>query len=323
MAQNYALRPDLLYLTHILDFVSKPFKQPFFFYGETVCRLLRHSRVPIYYVCIPRDALMKLYDLLVATNQLAEDANVVMNEDNDYTADIAVRTFCSGAPLKMHLITSTMQYTPPLTAMNLLLRNGKELTTNISPCRSSQAYLFTCLSDAAQGILRFVDDQFWEGYDVHTQMDVLLTIRRACSDGFVFPSKIARPGHSLEPKTRVQSQDDGANSDNHDANEERCSICIAAFWLDSDHEEFQALQVVTLTCGHVFHTECLRKWLSTGRENEDGMHIDRKCPNCRAPIAVNLAASIPSRYYSKPSPLTHVPHMAQMSCGAPSPTTAD
>ena len=43
-----------------------------------------------------------------------------------------------------------------------------------------------------------------------------------------------------------------------------CSTCLESFTSRSD--------ISTIICGHVFHTDCIGKWLQSGRDN---------CPQCR------------------------------------------
>ena len=49
-----------------------------------------------------------------------------------------------------------------------------------------------------------------------------------------------------------------------------CSTCLESFNLRSD--------VSTTPCGHVFHTDCIEKWLQSGKN---------QCPQCRKPCEQN------------------------------------
>ena len=49
-----------------------------------------------------------------------------------------------------------------------------------------------------------------------------------------------------------------------------CSICLESFTLTSD--------IYTTPCGHVFHFECIRKWLERGNPN---------CSLCRQNCEIN------------------------------------
>ena len=54
-----------------------------------------------------------------------------------------------------------------------------------------------------------------------------------------------------------------------------CSICLESFTLTSD--------IYTTPCGHVFHYECIRKWL----ESESHQLGIQNCPQCREKCAIN------------------------------------
>lgn len=60
-----------------------------------------------------------------------------------------------------------------------------------------------------------------------------------------------------------------------------CSVCLASSPTGSGpHSPSHKGEKVRLTCGHVFHRQCLREWLLT--RARDGCQPN--CPNCRAEI---------------------------------------
>lgn len=71
-------------------------------------------------------------------------------------------------------------------------------------------------------------------------------------------------------------------SSRHDGEEETCSICLVEFEKqDSVHE--------LRRCGHIFHVECMEKWLETCRFT---------CPLCRSILLQNPTPSCKTWSYS-------------------------
>lgn len=52
----------------------------------------------------------------------------------------------------------------------------------------------------------------------------------------------------------------------------QCSIC---------HDDFLSQEVCALKCGHVYHSECVRAWLTTKTKSSGG------CPQCKKPARAN------------------------------------
>lgn len=63
-----------------------------------------------------------------------------------------------------------------------------------------------------------------------------------------------------------EKKDERVNTGNEKV-EEDCTICLASV----SHEKDDADDLVTLSCGHLFHRECVLQWYD----------INRTCPTCR------------------------------------------
>jgi hypothetical protein len=64
-----------------------------------------------------------------------------------------------------------------------------------------------------------------------------------------------------------------------------CPICM---------DEIQPAENKTITaCNHVFHTDCLERWVRRERRR----HLEPTCPICRAPIEMDLSASSENENY--------------------------
>ena len=59
-----------------------------------------------------------------------------------------------------------------------------------------------------------------------------------------------------------------------------CPTCLELFAPEDD--------LRSPPCGHVFHQECIQKWLRNRRGSDDGPN----CPQCRKPVALNSMMKI-------------------------------
>ncbi|XP_004508056.1 probable E3 ubiquitin-protein ligase RHA4A [Cicer arietinum] len=73
--------------------------------------------------------------------------------------------------------------------------------------------------------------------------------------------------------------------------EETCAVCLNKLKMEDDVREL-------MNCYHVFHMECIDKWLEHGHENENH---NQTCPLCRAPLFLD-SCSISSEFSSCVSP---------------------
>ncbi|KAF8549020.1 hypothetical protein OG21DRAFT_1606638 [Imleria badia] len=73
----------------------------------------------------------------------------------------------------------------------------------------------------------------------------------------------------------------------------RCGICLADFALPWETEAGAACEKLSqLPCSHVFHTDCIKKWISpesTSGEDESTVELtlNDRCPSCRSDLWLN------------------------------------
>ena len=66
----------------------------------------------------------------------------------------------------------------------------------------------------------------------------------------------------------------GEIKERHPETEETCAVCLNKLKMEDEVREL-------MNCDHVFHKECIDKWLEHGHENENDYQT---CPLCRAPL---------------------------------------
>jgi RING-H2 zinc finger protein RHA1 len=66
----------------------------------------------------------------------------------------------------------------------------------------------------------------------------------------------------------------GEIKERHPETEDTCAICLNKLKMEDEVREL-------MNCDHVFHKECIEKWLEHGYENENH---NQTCPLCRAPL---------------------------------------
>ncbi|RHN64501.1 putative transcription factor C2H2 family [Medicago truncatula] len=66
----------------------------------------------------------------------------------------------------------------------------------------------------------------------------------------------------------------GEIKERHPETEETCAVCLNKLKMEDEVREL-------MNCDHVFHKECIDKWLEHGHDNENH---NQTCPLCRAPL---------------------------------------
>ena len=74
------------------------------------------------------------------------------------------------------------------------------------------------------------------------------------------------PTATKDKTTKVKGSHATTNAAVDSDTAEECSICLDTFEDSS--------QVVTLACSHIYHSECIKRWL----------HQDSRCPLCKARV---------------------------------------
>ncbi|AES92116.1 putative transcription factor C2H2 family [Medicago truncatula] len=86
----------------------------------------------------------------------------------------------------------------------------------------------------------------------------------------------------------------GEIKERHPETEETCAVCLNKLKMEDEVREL-------MNCDHVFHKECIDKWLEHGHDNENH---NQTCPLCRAPLinSYSLSSEISSCGFSPPQP---------------------
>ena len=66
-----------------------------------------------------------------------------------------------------------------------------------------------------------------------------------------------------------------------------CIICWKSFSFEKPYYLINHL-IVRTPCGHLFHKECLQRWMNIKEEEEENDAIDPTCPICREPLIIGV-----------------------------------